>query len=74
MRMAAFSRILSASQFISMALIAVLQAGCSSLPTINPMDWWGGTPGPKMAELQDVRSSVPLRQWEYPPTRSLRRS
>ena len=38
-----------------------LLAGCSSLPSINPMDWWRGDPGPKMAELQEIKASVPLR-------------
>ncbi len=43
------------------ALAAVLQVGCTSLPSINPMDWWAGTPPPKMAELQEVKASLPLR-------------
>lgn len=46
---------------IAVLAVALLQAGCSSLPSLNPMDWWAGTPPPKMAELQEVKASVPLR-------------
>ena len=44
-----------------LAAMSVLVAGCSSLPSINPLNWWSGTPGPKMVELQEVKPTVPLR-------------
>jgi outer membrane protein assembly factor BamB len=43
------------------AVAALLAAGCSSLPSVNPMDWWRGNPAPKMAELQEIKPVVPLR-------------
>ena len=41
--------------------LAVALGGCSSMPSVNPLNWWSGTPGPKMAELTEVKSTVPVR-------------
>jgi outer membrane protein assembly factor BamB len=45
-------------------LIAVVMmhiAGCSSLPSINPMNWWASDSGPKVAELPAIKDAVSLR-------------
>lgn len=39
--------------------------GCSGLSSINPMNWWTGDSGPKMAELPAVENAVPVRvMWQ----------
>ena len=43
-------------------LAAVLVTGCSSLPSLNPIDWFKGTPtGAKPAELPPLSSAQPVR-------------
>ncbi len=61
MRRAVFCRVRGAATAIVIAATVMPLAGCSSLPSMNPMDWWSGTPGPKMAQLQEVNASIPLR-------------
>lgn len=40
-------------------------AGCSSLPSINPMNWWTSDSRPKMAELPVINNAVSLRvMWQ----------
>ncbi len=31
------------------------------MPSVNPLNWWSGTPGPKMAELSEVKAPIPVR-------------
>jgi len=43
-------------------VVAAMQlTGCSSLPSINPMNWWASDTGPKMAELPAISNAVPVR-------------
>lgn len=47
------------------AVAAGVLGGCSAMPSLNPLNWWSGDPGPKMAELTDIKPTVPLRQlWQ----------
>jgi outer membrane protein assembly factor BamB len=36
-------------------------AGCSSLPSINPLDWFGGSSGPKPSELPVLTNAQPVK-------------
>jgi outer membrane protein assembly factor BamB len=38
----------------------LLVAGCSSLPSLNPFDWWGNEPV-KLPELPSISNAVPVR-------------
>ncbi len=42
-------------------VVLMLAAGCSSLPSVNPMTWWQGSSGPKMTELADFKATVAIR-------------
>jgi len=42
----------------------LLIAGCSSLPSLNPFDWWGNAPV-KLPELPGISNAVPIRSiWQ----------
>jgi len=44
------------------ALLAALLAGCSSAPSLNPLDWFGSkSSGPKMAELPVLSNPQSIR-------------
>lgn len=36
-------------------------AGCSSMPSLNPLDWWSGPAGPKPAELPPLAAAQTVR-------------
>ncbi|MFY9316779.1 MAG: outer membrane protein assembly factor BamB [Burkholderiales bacterium] len=43
-------------------LLAAALAACSSMPSMNPVDWFsGGPPGPKPAELPVLSSAQPVK-------------
>ncbi|HEX5613164.1 MAG TPA: outer membrane protein assembly factor BamB [Burkholderiales bacterium] len=45
-------------------LVAAALAGlaaCSSMPSLNPLDWWSGPAGPKPAELPPLTGAQPVR-------------
>ncbi|MEW6689123.1 MAG: outer membrane protein assembly factor BamB [Pseudomonadota bacterium] len=45
-----------------LALLAAALAACSSMPSLNPMDWFGGKPGgPKPAELPALTKAQGVR-------------
>ena len=44
------------------AIVAVAALGaCSSLPSLNPFDWWSGPAGPKPAELPPLANAQTVR-------------
>ncbi|MBM3345548.1 MAG: outer membrane protein assembly factor BamB, partial [Betaproteobacteria bacterium] len=54
-------RSLPSGALTALAAILALVAGCSNLPSVNPLNWWSGKAGPKMAELQEFKQTAPLR-------------
>lgn len=45
-----------------LVVLAVMQiTACSSLPSLNPLNWWASDSGPKMAELPATANAVPVR-------------
>ena len=55
------SSILKRSVGVLGAAILLMVAGCSSLPSLNPMNWWASSAGPKMAELPVTSNKVTAR-------------
>ncbi|CAN0051259.1 unnamed protein product, partial [Phaeothamnion confervicola] len=47
---------------LSAAALALVLSGCGSMPSLNPVDWFRGTPsGPKPAELPTLSSAQPVK-------------
>jgi outer membrane protein assembly factor BamB len=49
-------------RFFAVTVAALMLAGCSSMPSLNPIDWFRGAPtGPKPAELPPLSSGQPVK-------------
>ena len=52
---------MSVRRILLLAVLA-LTGGCSSMPSLNPIDWFRNAPsGPKPAELPALSSTIPVR-------------
>lgn len=48
-------------RFLGAIVTAMIVAGCSGMPSLNPLDWWSSDAGPKMAELPEIKATSPIR-------------
>lgn len=49
--------------YLIAAVLAI--SGCSSLPSLNPFDWWGNEPA-KLPDLPVISNAVPIRSiWQF---------
>lgn len=55
-----YSSLARGFRLFGMLMVAAL-GGCSSVPSLNPLDWWSGTSAAKLAELPAIKSTVNLR-------------
>jgi len=55
------SQLIAKGHWLIAVALLVFFMGCSSTPSLNPLDWWSGNSAPKLAELPAVKGSATLR-------------